>query len=514
VPVIRGIPGDATAKGQAIITNADTVPVRYLEWGLGADATSPMLIDSDSLDATFGGSQTTRTGAYDPDASGNSVIRCSLAAAPTVVCGTGEQPHRGTYRVKARVFASLDDTKVRLTWQDKDGPWTANPWATPPVSGFFAMVDLGPVHLDEVPDGAQTWAGRIEAYNANGGTIDVDLLVLVPTDDGYGVARAVGPAMTGTLVGRDDFAGTTAGSALGTRTPPVGAAWATSGATTDFTFLDAGSITAPDRQSTGLPQSEAIGRSASSASLRFAVMGSVMTDQEVSAQVGAYVPLGLVTGECGVIARWVDAGNYLRFTVTFNVPTFGEALLSVTKVVAGSATVLATRGLYLGEYFLTLTLAVSETGSFIARHYSALGALLDELTATDAVLATGGALDDGKAGVVDSGDGTHTLQRFYDNVAISEPAPEPIVIYSGRDAHLRDDSLLRASEDGSRYGRPPSYQPAGYLLLEPSLGDAERDNRFVVLAHRNDLTVAAWEPFGHRLQVQVLYTPRGGVIPR
>jgi hypothetical protein len=55
--------------------------------------------------------------------------------------------------------------------------------------------------------------------------------------------------------------------------------WDTSGATTDFQFVDAGEA--------GNNPDEAVSRSASSASFRYAVVGAAMTDQRVTVRFGA-----------------------------------------------------------------------------------------------------------------------------------------------------------------------------------------------------------------------------------
>ena len=64
---------------------------RHVEWGLEkVQSAHALLIDSDSLTVGSGyaGSQTTRTGAYDPDATGNNVIRAALIASNTTAPGS------------------------------------------------------------------------------------------------------------------------------------------------------------------------------------------------------------------------------------------------------------------------------------------------------------------------------------------------------------------------------------------------------------------------------------------
>src|SRR3954471_16900450 len=93
------------------VLNGETVPIRTLIWGAEYMNYNPgapwsLLLDSDSLVTSgFAGTGATRTGAYDPGASGNSVIRTTVIGSTQAICGTGAQPHIGSFRVKARVYS-------------------------------------------------------------------------------------------------------------------------------------------------------------------------------------------------------------------------------------------------------------------------------------------------------------------------------------------------------------------------------------------------------------------------
>src|SRR6185437_15384706 len=111
--------------------------------------------------------------------------------------------------------------------------------------GKYVEVDLGVITTTTAISGALKWLGRIEAYSENGVAKDVlhvNYLTLVPVAEGYG--KAVGPPLTGggTISALDNFTTGTLSGSLNTRTPAVGAAWATSGAATDWT-VESGKIT-------------------------------------------------------------------------------------------------------------------------------------------------------------------------------------------------------------------------------------------------------------------------------
>ena len=222
------------AAAPLVVTNPGTTPIRFLEWGIGYDLTSPMQLDSDSLVTTgFAGVQATLTGAYDPDASGNNVITASLLSIPQACCGTGDQPHTGRYRVKLRCYAvATTDMQVRLAWRNGEAPITSNQWVSPLISDRFAELDLGLIDVNG------NWSGRIEAYGS--GTLHIDTLRFVPISGGYAKITALPTDQPGVVVGHDEFTGTTAGGGLNARAAPAGGSWATTGGTGDFLFVDSG----------------------------------------------------------------------------------------------------------------------------------------------------------------------------------------------------------------------------------------------------------------------------------
>jgi hypothetical protein len=250
----------------------------------------------------YSGAQTTRTGAYDPNAAGNSVVRGTLFDQVSALCSTATTlGHVGTYRVKARIWPSATDVRVRLTWQEGDGPFRSNPWATPPTSQFFSEVDLGLVTIPPKQLGTQKWSGRIEAYTdgtSGTDTLDVDHLVLVPAAEGYGKARSALAVQFGPLVGQDNFDSMTAAAVLNARSSPLGGTWATSGAATDLVA--------------STPAGSVVRSTTSDGSNRFAILGaSTYTDTDVRVDFTTTAfSSGSIAG--GPTVRWIDANNYAK----------------------------------------------------------------------------------------------------------------------------------------------------------------------------------------------------------
>jgi hypothetical protein len=503
---VTGVTGDVPALGRLIVTDNATQSRRHVEWGVEGlyyNSGTSLLLDSDSLVTSgFAGAGAVAVAAYDPNASGNNAVSVTLTTQTMAICGTGNQSHVGTFRVKARVYS---DSKiwVRLNWQSGDGPMTANAYANQPAIGFWSEVDLGTISIPPVVVGTQRWTGRIEAFALTSGPLMyVDYLTLIPVREGYGKARATYSYSPGVVVSRDDFTSTTAGVALNARVAPAGGTWATSGSATDFTFVDSIS---------GVGTAEAIRRgTVSDASPRFAILGStVFTNCEVS--VGTYVGVTTSSGfvDLGVILRWVDSSNYIaayrRFDSNGTATTYA---LNIDQVIAGTVTNLASVSVpSLASSGLRTVRAVAyDTGRVIASLIVG-GAVAAVTEATSSALISGGALDDGKPGIFDRNTTAALPVRSYDDFAVATPAVEPIVVYSGRNLQVRYDDTLRQDSTGTYTGRPQSYRGSRFLVPVGT-------SRVAVKVRRNDIDAAPDENVTDSTQMAVGWTPRGLAIPR
>lgn len=497
---VASVPGDVPALGRLIVTDTATQNRRHVEWGLENqyyDNTTSLLVDSDNMTISgFSGATATTTGAYDPNATGANSITASVMATPIAIAGTGNLTHVGSYRVKARIQASVADMMTRLSWQQADGPFTSNPYTLPPITGDWCEVDLGTIQIAPAVAGTQRWTGRIDAFSLTGGTLIVDYLILVPLE-GYGKARATYQSLPNVLTGRDEYTGTTAGGNLNTRVAPLGGTWATSGATADFTFFDSGTAELLNR-----------GAASDTGQGRLAVLGATnYTDTDVATDVTVAAPLSAtVSPEGGVIARFVDSSNFVRAKIAGSSTSLTYSFV-VETVVAGVTTTIATTAAPTFPSWRT-RLVVYANGRFRAELIGPGGAVVRTLEGISTVLATGGTLATGKPGFFDrhtnSGVG---VARFYDNFVSGTPSTEPMALYSGRIIQFRYDSTIRQDSTGTYYGPPQSYRGARFLVPPGT-------SRVLVKARRADVEAHPDVNVTDATQIQVGYQPRGLAVPR
>ena len=502
---VAGVGGDIPALGRLIVTDLATQSRRHVEWGVEGQyyvsGVSPSLrIDSGSLTVSgFSGSYpNTRSGSFN-----TSVVRSTafLGSDALAICGIPDQTHVGTFRVKARVLATDITDRVRLAWRAGDAPLAVNSWVQPPVASTsdWAEIDLGLITVPTVTIGTQRWNGRIEIYSTDptvSSTVDVDYIVLIPVAEGYGVARATYAYSPGVIVARDLFTGTTGGGALNTRVAPLGGTWATSGATTDFTFADVSlNNKGVIRQTTG-----------DTGSGRFAILGSTnYTDTEVGARIFRSAGTVGMNASLTLVARFVDSSNYLAFAAQ-------PSLLTLFIVVGGSTTILARKNPPTGQagwanIFWRLRLFVYANGRIIGHFLDDGFNIRETLDAFSTAAATGGALATGKPGLNDNNFTATAMTRAYDDFYAATPSAEPIALYSGRVLQARYDDTLRQDSTGTFYGRPASYRGSRFLV---PVGIS----RVIAKARRNDVNVAADNNVADATQIQVGWTPRGLVVNR
>lgn len=514
---VANVPGDVPALGRLIVTDTASQTRRHVEWGLESRYYNPatsLLIDSDSMTTSgFAGAQTTGSG-YDPNATGSNVVRATLYSTPLTVCSTGDQLHIGRFRVKARISPSATPVYARLAWQVGDGPWSRNPWDSIDTVTGFNELDLGLIHIPPVTAGTQRWRGQVEMWSSTDGTTaDVDYLVLVPADEGYGKARGAFLAQPGVLNAYDRFKNTTSGGALNTRVATLGGTWSSTGATTDFVFSDGWPTTTGDTESvqrtTGAVDT-GIGRTA--------LLPTSFTDTEV----GVAVTYDEVSGtfsddlQMGVLSRYVDSSNFLRTSLSFDTTArifkFETRLIAVGSTVyvrsidvQGSAAKTVVVPLAFGYRIVNIVYA---TGRFYSALYTMEGGLIVDMSGQDSRLATGGTHATGLRGFIDRlGTAGSTTRRFYGDFYAAVPAPEPVVVYSGRNMQVRDDDTVRQDSTGTYTGRPQSYNGTRFLVPPGT-------SRVAVKARRLDVDIDQDLNVTDATQIQVAYTPRYLVVPR
>jgi hypothetical protein len=503
---ITGVTGDIPALGRLIITDTATQSRRHVEWGIEGpltynSATSPdRRLRQHGRDRVLG-----RPGGHDRrvrSERGGQQLDHAVAdrwgddgdggdRRSAVAC-------RRVPREGARPVGSLGNL-FRLSWKAGDGPTNHNTWATPiSVSGWIELTSARS-RCRRRTLGTQRWTGQVEVQGdaTTPGTVALDYLILVPQADGYGKSRAAWSYSSGVLVAYDTFTTTTAGNALNTRVAPLGGTWATSGDATDFVFSD---------NMVGTDGVESLSRtvSVSETTGRFAILGATgYTDSQIDAR-ARFV---LNNTEQALILRWVDSSNFLRLKVNS-----ATAVVTLEQVVAGTPTTLATPATGTLGTFTQLTfrfrLIAYASGLAIVTVTSDDGLTsYGSAQAVSTALATGGVLATGKPGIGSRSTSAVSSNHHWDDIAVTTPAAEPMVIYSGRNMQVRYDDTLRQDSTATYYGRTPSYKGSRFLVPVGT-------SRVLVKARRNDIEASLDDQVTDALQVQVGWTPRGLAVPR
>lgn len=510
---VPNVPGDIPALGRLIVTDSATQARRHVEWGLENqfyNSATSLLMDSDSMVTTgFAGAQGTRAGSYDPDAAGNNVI--TYTTTPVVAAMAGlptTMAHVGTFRVKARVWASDVAAGVRLAWKVGDTRLLTNAFAYAPVANVWTEVDLGVVVIPPVLAGTQRWAGQIECYSAPGGvTVSLDYVTLVPAGEGYGKAR--GPTMLDTVTtfsAHDEFDQTSGG--LAGKAAPQGGTWAGAGDADDF-FVDATYHTLTRGGVSDIDQYTG----------RYATLGATnYTDVLVQADMwrtGVSAYPGPNVGRQGVLARYVSANTWLWAGLDTLYQPLSQYAVKLIMLSGGAATTLGTFALPTGEASAlgaTIRLIVDAQGVATVFYGSnaTLGvtdrAMRRVIVASHAALATGGALATGKPGVYDVWTGSLALGRSMDNFFVTVPTPNQ-VIYSTRNMQVRYDDTIRQDSTGAIYGKPPMYRGTRFLVPPGT-------SRVLVKARRQDVDKNPDDNVTDSTTIQVAWTPRSLAVPR
>jgi hypothetical protein len=141
-----------------------------------------------------------------------------------LLAGAKPMSHLGTYRVFARVIAQAA-AKFRLEWQVGDAVAAQVNAEQQVQAAGVSIVDLGTVHLGDVPVGERWWSGviAVEAGPKTGQSAAVDRMWLQPVDDGCG-------RLKGTAHGTPDLLSPTKAAAAWESVAPGTAVWTPSGA--------------------------------------------------------------------------------------------------------------------------------------------------------------------------------------------------------------------------------------------------------------------------------------------
>jgi hypothetical protein len=519
--VISNVPGDVPAEARLIVKDKAGQNRRHVEWGLEyryLDQTTSLLLDSDALVTTgFAGTGTTRTGAYDSVGGGSSVIRGTLATTVQPICGTGNQQHVGSYKVKARIWTASAGVTLRFSYRDGGGSLRSLDWVAPPVIGNWAEVTLGEITLDPTASGTQRWTGQVEALSTTMlDTIDIDYLMLIPTER-YGYART--PTIPDPQLGTVYDAFNQSAGALAGKTSDIGAAtWSGAGDADDFNVDGSGrayrSAVSDADNNTG--RYERVGSGTAT---------SVIVEGHVDLPAFTAVASG-VGSRHGYFARYTDTNNWVALIVELSASgSPGNYIFKrefkLLKRKTGTVTTLATLTDYMQDLVKVVTDGVVPAGGFdfhleINTSGDARGVINGSVLSpsTDSDLATGGTLQTGGYGEYDAYVNTVAATRYFTYISITAPGtstPEA-VIFANQTVEFRSDDTIRPDSGGTVYGRPRQPRAARFYL--PEAGDKNRSTRIAVKARRNDVIAEADDNVADGQTSTVMATPRYIHVPR
>jgi hypothetical protein len=481
VRALHGIEGDYPGRVRIVVDEDQDVDQRGLLWAWRSR------YHSDASTAAIAYAATALTPMDEAAVNGSLVEHLDLAASWTPVLSTNLAggsylTHQGTYRVWARVeSADGDDVQVRFVWDVGDLALPAENAAVtiPAASGPF-LLDLGEVRLDAAPVGTHRWLGQVQAKGTDGGEdIKIHRLTFQPLAENGGRLTAPLTVVDG-LVGfsaRDNFE-TTSGALTGDALPTGG----------NWTAL--ASSDADDFSALGGAIVRAATADADLQTGRYVTAGTTAYS-DIVARVGASFVNLPSTNEAivGVFVRCVDISNWLAFVV--HVTAAGVATLQLRKRVGGGTPTIL-EALELPDSApngAILQVAVNAAGQY-ACEYSVteddltnFGSLRRLATGYDSALAAGGALDDGKIGIVHANTGAANGNVGMDAFAAWVPPPDAVV-HAGETLECRTEGFYREDASGATYG--PVSHIIGDLPRIPPSGLEERPVELLLKGTRGD----------------------------
>ena len=517
---VENVPGQVEAFGALTLTDASTQNRQFVEVGVQHDFDSaspePLLLTAGTMAGAggtvtglsgTGGTASRPAGAYTVSSGNSYTVRATVATSPAAIATTSARPHKGLWKVRARVQANQSNALVRLAWRVGDGPFAREQSRVISNASTWYDLDLGVIDIEQMT-GTHSWEGRIEAQaQSSFVTIDLDTISFIPCDT-YARLRGASTPDTNTfaLTASDSFStlsGTLNGGTV-EYTPSGTVTWSTFGtASADFTV---------NTTNDWLVRNQ--GGDSSLTTGRFARVGNLTADA-VSIQTRLnFRAENTYAG--GVFLRYVDGNNYLLLRARYdNVLLTSASLVELVKRVAGTFTTIGSAGssfipaLSLG--WNTLSVQVDTSGRAVVRVDTggAFG-LQTVINTTDTALATGGTLATGGFGIYHANTGTANANDAFDDFQVTGLSSATLVnpvIFSSRNATLNHQSAMSASSDGSRMNPTPSVE-GNYLRLPPATRNSDK-SRIVVRARRDDVDAGfADTGLTDKVTAQVKATPR------
>jgi hypothetical protein len=192
---VEDVPGQVAAPVSLQLVDASSQGRYFIEMGIqndfDPDKPEPVFLTAGPMDDSdgelvegtgTGGTSSRPTGAYTRSSSNSYTIRATLSTTSAVIAKTDPLPHRGLWKIRARVQASAENVQVRLAWRSGLGVFTKERWVVIATKDQWLDLDLGTVSIPIGSPGTP-FEAQIEAASASGTpTFDIDTVSLIPAD--------------------------------------------------------------------------------------------------------------------------------------------------------------------------------------------------------------------------------------------------------------------------------------------------------------------------------------------
>jgi hypothetical protein len=439
-----------------------------------ADTTAALAYEAEDLTPLGDTAIATRSGAS--GGGSNDIIRHSnlsnawQAILGFEIDGVGHMTHVGTRRIKARIFdpgSNPGEVELRLEWRALgQSRWTPNRIVPTPLTGDFALIDLGECRLDEATLGDQRWEGRLTARTTGtaGAAIEVDKIWPLPTEQ-YLTVREPIELVTPTLLEAWSSFNNESGAITGDTLDDGTNRW------TEFADSDAGDFSESGGQ--------ALRREVSDTGTISARLGLAGRAIGVSAGSGSDTAAE-VTFSHSEAVRGVESGLMLRAS---SPSSLGLSVRYICGDPSGTTSTIevAAAATVVDSFTVPLIDPPSHRLTVLLVGQNALIYLDGQLVRVSSAIVASG--PDGVY-IYDEQAGATACERTYKSFSAWVPETDALC-FGGRDIEFRSDGVFRQDATDDIWGR---VVPEGVNLpYAPPSGLEARTARFIVLPSSGDL---------------------------